>query len=152
MEGSWAHIPLSTVHFHANVYGAVRVRDLGFILMNSRQVDMVWWFHDLLFNSCGLSSSKKRPFYSSSLRAGGVLLLRARRAAAKLAEPIISVTASRIFSIRSSVELSRPVVVHLPICSVWTCPWAKNVSNLPPIGSRLCGNHISETAGWMYPI
>ena len=50
------------------------------------------------------------------------------------------------------MELSRPLVVHchghLPIC-----PWAKNLSNLPHwIGSRLCGSHISETAGWMYPI
>ena len=68
----------------------------------------------------------------------------------------ISVTAWRIFSIRSSMELSRPVVVHchgnLPICPIWACPWAKNLSNLPQIGSRLCGTHISETAGWIYPI
>ena len=45
----------------------------------------------------------------------------------------ISVTAWRIFSIRSSMELSRPVVVqchgHLPICPIWVCPWAKNLSN-----------------------
>ena len=68
----------------------------------------------------------------------------------------ISVTALRIFSIRSSVELSRPVVVHchgyLPICSIWDCPWAKNLSNFPQIGSRLCGSHISGTTGWIYPI
>ena len=68
----------------------------------------------------------------------------------------ISVTTWRIFSIRSSVELSRPVVVHchghLPICPTWACPWAQNLSNLPQIGSRLCGTHISETAGWIYPI
>ena len=68
----------------------------------------------------------------------------------------ISVTAWWIFSVRSSMELSRPVVVHchahLPICSIWACPWAKNLSNLPQIGSRLCGSHISETAGWIYPI
>ena len=68
----------------------------------------------------------------------------------------ISVTAWWIFSVRSSMELSRPVVVHcyahLPICPVWACPWAKNLSNLPQIGSRLCGSHISETAGWIYPI
>ena len=41
----------------------------------------------------------------------------------------ISVTAWWIFSIRSSVELSRPVVVHrhghLPICPKWACPWPK---------------------------
>ena len=58
----------------------------------------------------------------------------------------ISVTAWWIFSIWSSVELSRPVVVHchghLPICPIWTCPWAKNLSNFPQIGSRLCGTHI----------
>ena len=68
----------------------------------------------------------------------------------------ISVTAWWIFSVRSSMELSRPVVVHchahLPICSIWACPWAENLSNLPQIGSRLCGSHISETAGWIYPI
>ena len=55
-----------------------------------------------------------------------------------------------------SVELSRPVVVHchghLPICPIWACPWAKNLSNLPQIGSRLCGTHISEIAGWIYSI
>ena len=68
----------------------------------------------------------------------------------------ISVTAWWIFSIRSSVELSRPVVVHrhghLPICPKWACPWPKNLSNLVQIGSRLCGTHISETAGWIDPI
>ena len=68
----------------------------------------------------------------------------------------ISVTARWIFSVRSSMELSRPVVVHchahLPICPIWACPWAKNLSNLPQLGSRLCGSHISKTAGWIYPI
>ena len=68
----------------------------------------------------------------------------------------ISVTAWWIFSVRSSTELSRPVVVHchahLPICPIWACPWAENLSNLPQIGSRLCGSHISETARWIYPI
>ena len=68
----------------------------------------------------------------------------------------ISVTAWWIFSLRSSMELYRPVVVHchghLPVCLIWACPWAKNLSNLPQIGSRLCGSHILETAGWNYPI
>ena len=36
----------------------------------------------------------------------------------------------RIFAIWSSMELSRPVVVHchrhLPICPIWACHWAKN--------------------------
>ena len=41
---------------------------------------------------------------------------------------------------------------HMPICPIWACPWAKNLSNLPQIGSRLCGTHISETAGWIYRI
>ena len=66
----------------------------------------------------------------------------------------ISVTAWWIFSIQSSVELSRPVGVHchghMPICPIWACPWAKNLSNLPQIGSRLSGTHISETAGWIH--
>ena len=68
----------------------------------------------------------------------------------------ISVTAWWIFSIWSSVELSRLIVVHchghLPKWPIWTCPWAKNWSNLPQIGSRLCRTHISETAEWIYPI
>ena len=50
----------------------------------------------------------------------------------------ISVTAWRIFSIRSSVQLSRPLVVHchghLPICPIWACPWAKNLSNQAALG------------------
>ena len=79
----------------------------------------------------------------------------AGREATRLAEPM-SVTAWRIFSILSSVELSRPVVVHyhshLPIYPIRACPWAKNLSNLPQIESRLCGMHISATAGWIYPI
>ena len=49
----------------------------------------------------------------------------------------------------------RPLVVHchghLPICPIWACPWAKNLSNLPQIGSRIA-DRISETSGWMYPI
>ena len=100
-------------------------------------------------------------FYPSALRAGGVLSSRSGRAGGRAAGcqtcgTHISVTAWWIFSIRSSVELSRPVGVHchghMPICPIWACPWAKNLSNLPQIGSRLCGTHISETAGWIYPI
>ena len=53
---------------------------------------------------------------------------------------------NRFFSIRSSMELTRPVVVqshgHLPFCTIW----AKN-SNLVPVRSRLWGTHISETIG-----
>ena len=52
------------------------------------------------------------------------------RAASRLCETHISETAGRIFSVWSSMELSRPVVVqrhgHLPICPIWACPWAKN--------------------------
>ena len=96
-------------------------------------------------------------FYPSALRAGGVLSSRSGRAGGcQTCGTHISVTAWWIFSIRSSVELSRPVGVHchghMPICPIWACPWAKNLSNLPQIGSRLCGMHISETAGWIYPI
>ena len=101
------------------------------------------------------------PFYPSALRAGGVLSSRSGRAVGRAGGcqtcgTHISVTAWRIFSVRSSMELSRPVVVHchahLPICPIWARPWAENLSNLPQIGSRLCGSHISETAGWIYPI
>ena len=104
-------------------------------------------------------------FYPSALRAGGVLSSRSGRPGGRAGGRAggcqtcgthISVTAGWIFSVRSSMELSRPVVVHchahLPICPIWACPWAKNLSNLPQIGSRLCGSHISETAGWIYPI
>ena len=104
-------------------------------------------------------------FYPSALRAGGVLSSRSgrvggwaggRAGGCQTCGTHISVTAWWIFSIRSSVELSRPVGVHrhghMPICPIWACPWAKNLSNLPQIRSRLCGTHISETAGWIYPI
>ena len=100
-------------------------------------------------------------FYPSALRAGGVLSSRSGRAGGRAGGcqtcgTHISVTAWWIFSVGSSMELSRPVVVHchahLPICPIWACPWAENLSNLPQIGSRLCGSHISETAGWIYPI
>ena len=104
-------------------------------------------------------------FYPSALRAGGVLSLRSgrvggrpagRKGGCQTCGTHISVTAWWIFTVRSSVELSRPVVVHyhghLPICPIWACTWAKNLSNLAQIGSRLCGTHISETTGWIYPI
>ena len=100
-------------------------------------------------------------FYPSALRAGGVLSSWSGRAGGRAGRcqtcgTHISVTAWWIFSVRSSMELSRPVAVHchahLPICPIWACPWAKNLSNLPQIWSRLWGSHISETAGWIYPI
>ena len=106
-------------------------------------------------------SQSETHFYPSALRAGGVLSSRSGSAGGlaggcQTCGTHISVTDWRIFSIRSFVELSRPLVVHchghLPICPIWACPWAKNLSNLPQIGSRFCGSHISETAGWMYPI
>ena len=63
----------------------------------------------------------------------------------------IAVTAWRIYSAPSSVELYRPVIVHcpghLPICPIWACPWTKNLSNLAQIGSRLFGTQICETTG-----
>ena len=106
-------------------------------------------------------SQSETHFYPSALRAGGVLLSRSGRAdgrAGGLAGGCqtcgthIFVTAWRIFSIRSFVELSRPLVVHchghLPICPIWAFQWAKNLSNLPQIGSRLWGSHISWNR-WM---
>ena len=101
---------------------------------------------------------KQWGFYPSALRAGGVLSSRSGRAGGRAGGcqtcgTHISVTAWWIFSVRSSMELSRPGVVHchshLPICPIWACPWAKNLSNLPQFGSRLCGSHISETTGWI---
>ena len=36
------------------------------------------------------------------------------------------------------MDLSRPVVVHchsyLPICPIWVCTWAKNLSNQAALG------------------
>ena len=95
-------------------------------------------------------------YYPSAFRAGGVLSSRSGRAGGcQICRTHISVTAGWIFTVQSSVELSRPVVVHchghLPICPIWACPWAKNLSNLAQIGSRLCGTHISETIGWIDP-
>ena len=62
----------------------------------------------------------------------------------------------QIYSIRSSMELCRLVVVqrhsNLPMCPIWACPWAKNLSNQVPLGFRLCQTHISETTGWIYTI
>ena len=101
---------------------------------------------------------KAITFYPSALRAGGVLSSRSGRVGGRLPNLRNPYLCNRwwIFSIRSSVELSRPVGVHrhghMPICPIWACPWAKNLSNLPQIQSRLCGTHISETAGWIYPI
>ena len=55
------------------------------------------------------------PFYHLALRAGGVLSSRFGRAGdCQTCRTHMSVTAWWIFSIRSSVELSRPVVVHWP--------------------------------------
>ena len=134
---------------------------------------IVSWHDYFLSGYALLSFPGMITFYPSALRAGGVLSSRSGRAGGRAGGRTggraggraggcqtcgthISVTAWWIFSVRSSMELSRPVVVHchahLPICPIWACPWAKNLSNLPQIGSRLCGSHISETAGWIYPI
>ena len=146
-----------------NVLGVTWMQDL---FGNGR-----WKILDIFRNNCFSEVTKhelitghdwtRNTFYPSALRAGGVLSSRFGRAGGRAGGcqtcgTHISVTAWRIFSIRSSMEMSRPVVVHchgnLPICPIWACPWAKNLSNLPQIGSRLCGTHISETAGWIYPI
>ena len=138
---------------------------------------LCWWGLTLLTKSClrvknyavntGITlvnwlwtTSSIRFFSPSAIRAGGVLSRFGRAGGwaggCQTCGTHISVTAWRIFSIWSSVELSRPVGVHchghMPICPIWTCPWAKNLWNLPQIGSRLCGTHISEIAGWIYPI
>ena len=64
---------------------------------------------------------------------GGVLSWCGRAGGCQTGGTHISVTAQWILSIRISVELSRPLAVHwhghLPICPIWTCPWAKNLSS-----------------------
>ena len=112
----------------------------------------VWfqWMHCGLISKCWLNASftftridsYNQPvitFYPSALRAGGVLSSRSGRAdwraggravgragGCQTCGTHISVTAWWIFSVRSSMELSRPVVVHchahLPICPIWACP------------------------------
>ena len=63
----------------------------------------------------------------------------------------ISENAGRIFSIRSSMELSGPVIAqrhgYLSICPTWICPWAKDLSNLETAGPRLC-----ETTGRIFSV
>ena len=93
-------------------------------------------------------------YYHSALRDGGVMSSWPGRVAGRAGgrgagrpgcqtcRTCISVTAWWIFPIRSSVEF----------CPIWACPWAKNLSNLAQIWSRLCRMHISETAGWIDPI
>ena len=46
-----------------------------------------------------------------------------------------------INSLQSSLEFARPVVMqrHLPHMGL---PWAKNLINLVPLGSTLCGTHV----------
>ena len=48
-------------------------------------------------------------------------------------------------------RIARPEVVQhhgpLLICPMSTCSWARNLANLAPVGSKLCGTHISETTG-----
>ena len=77
------------------------------------------------------------------------------RAAARLAEPYLcnrltDFLRSKFCGIvlACSCALSWSLV-HLPHMGF---PWAKNLSNLQQTGSKLCGTHISETAGWIYPI
>ena len=114
-------------------YGKVRQK-FGDIVMNAHNKSIV------LLSQSGRESG----------RAGGQL------GGCQICGTHISVTAWRIFSVQSAMEFSRPLVVqrhgHLTICPIWGCPWAKNLSNLAQIGSRLCRMHISETAGWIYSI
>ena len=90
-------------------------------------------------------------FYPSALRAGGILSSWSRRLL-DLRDPYLC-NCLTDFLHSKFCELSRPVIVHchghLPICPIWACPWTKNLSNLPQIGSRLCGKQISGTAGWI---
>ena len=52
------------------------------------------------------------------------------------------------------MDLSGPVVVHchsyLPICPIWVCPWAQNLSNQAALGPDFA--EPFETAGWIYII
>ena len=67
----------------------------------------------------------------------------------------ISVTAWWIFSIPSSVELSRPVVVqrhsYLPICPIWACPWAKTCQMRQHLGQTLRNPYLWNHWMDLYP-
>ena len=87
-------------------------------------------------------------FYSSALQAGGVLSSRSGWAGGRLPDLWNPYLCNRLTDLLHSklCGMSRPVVVHyhghLPICPICVCPRAKNLSNLPQIGSRLCGTHV----------
>ena len=53
------------------------------------------------------------------------------------------------------MDFSGYVVVHchsyLPICPIWACSWAKNLSNEAALGPDFV-EHISETPGWICTI
>ena len=57
----------------------------------------------------------------------------------------VSETDRQINSIRSFMQLSWPVIVqcqcNLPICPIWACPWATNLSNHIPLVSNFA-RHI----------
>ena len=96
-------------------------------------------------------------FYPSALCAGGVLSYQSRWVGGWLPDFVecISLKLLNRFSLgQSSMALSRPEVVqhcgHLPNGFIWAYPWAKIFSNLAPVGFRLWGMHISETAGQIY--
>ena len=98
-------------------------------------------------------------FYPSAFQAGGVLSSRSGRAGGgrlpDLWTPYLCKRLTHFLHSKFCGIVYRPLVVHchghLPICPIWACPWAKNLSNLPQIGSRIA-DRISETSGWMYPI
>ena len=54
------------------------------------------------------------------------------------------------------MDLSRPVVVHchsyLPICPIWACPWAKNLSNHAALGPDFTKPISKKSTGWIYTI
>ena len=102
----------------------------------------MFWFPLKRLTCKGLRSvslaiwSRGFHFYPSALRAGGVLSSRSGRAVGRsggcqIRGTHFSVTAWRIFSIKSFVELSRPLVAALG----------------PDFAE-----HIFETAGWIYAI
>ena len=68
----------------------------------------------------------------------------------------ISEATGRIYAIRSSMELSRLVVEErdgrLPICPIWACTWAKNMSNLGGWGLGAFLRWWPPSATWAGPL
>ena len=141
------HLKITYLKFHLNLPGAngLTYEKLSLVTIN----DVVWMYECCVFVIDG--NNKRLWLYCFCLPIPRSLLLftpqpsglegycrhgpgglaDSRAVGCQTCGTHISVTAWRIFSVRSFVELSRSVVVHcygkLPTCPIWACPWAKKL-------------------------